>query len=50
MSETDFERFGKMYYELKGRGIGPNIIGKYLYYIGDEMKLPGFVPQVNSRN
>ena len=45
MAEKDFERFGTIYFELKGRGIDKKIIGKYLYYIGDEMKLPGFTPQ-----
>ena len=45
MNEKDFERFGTIHFELKGRGIDSKIIGKYLYYIGDEMRLPGFTPR-----
>ncbi|UCH89667.1 MAG: hypothetical protein JSV49_03190 [Thermoplasmata archaeon] len=44
LPEREYERFGKIFDNLKGKGIENAEIGKIIYYIGDEMKLPGFVP------
>jgi hypothetical protein len=44
LKDKDFERFGKIFSQLKNMGVDQEDIGKYIYHIGDVLKLPGFAP------